>query len=109
VNLDAVVEDEGTDGVSETGSSVCIGRRKVRSNREDGEKKERKERQGRRRTRVELSSRVTSLDVDLGEVTGTGDLNVVLRLEVVSGSNCSLRHDAGTVTRRRAPRNFVFF
>jgi len=46
---------------------------------------------------VELSSIVTDGNVDLGEVAGTGDLDIVLRLDKVRSGDSTFGHDAGTV------------
>lgn len=48
--------------------------------------------------RVELSTVVTGLDTNLGEITQSHDLNVEGRLDEVDGSQSSIRDDSGVVS-----------
>ena len=70
-------ENEGTTGVAVAGSTVG----------------------------VELSTLVASLDVDLGQVTGTSDLKVRRSLEEVGTLDGTVGDEPGTVAALQAPRD----
>lgn len=59
-----------------------------------------------RAVRVELATGITRGDIDLGKVSGAGDLGVMRRNEVVSRVYSAFRHHPCAVTRCRAPRHF---
>lgn len=59
--------------------------------------------------RVEFSSIITFLHVDLSEVTNTSDLDVVLGLDEMHALQSSIRNNTGSVTALRAPCNFLSF
>lgn len=54
---------------------------------------------------IELSSVITLGDVDLGKVTDTSNLNIVLGLDEMHALERSVRDDASSTARLGAPRN----
>lgn len=81
VDLLAIGVDKRTDGVAESSGAV----------------------------RVKLATFVTSLNVDLGEVTSTRDLCVLGGRKVVRALDGAGRHHTSTVARSSAPRHLVLF
>lgn len=54
---------------------------------------------------IELSSIISSLDVDLGKVTSTSDLDVVLCFDKVNPLECAVGNEARSTTGLEAPRD----
>lgn len=74
-------EDHTTDGITGTGGTV----------------------------RVQLATFVSGLDVELGQVTLSGDLDKGGRLEEVSTLDGTVGNQSGTVSRLHAPSNLALF
>lgn len=58
-------------------------------------------------SRVELTSSIAILDVDLGLVDKTGDHGVIGRIEDLETLEGTVEHDTGTMALFRAPSNLL--
>ncbi len=56
--------------------------------------------------RIQLSSRVTLGNVELGQVTDTSDLDVIRSLYEVRALDGSIRNEAGAIAALETPRDF---
>ena len=59
--------------------------------------------------RVKFTTRITAFDANLGEVTDTGYLDVVRRLQEVRGLESSFGHEASAAARSRTVRDDNLF
>jgi hypothetical protein len=57
--------------------------------------------------RVELSSIIARGDINLGKVTNTRNLNVILGLHEMNALECSVRNHSSTTSRLGAPRDLL--
>jgi len=57
--------------------------------------------------RVEFTTLITRLNVDLGEITGTGDLDVITGTDKMNAFEGAIRDDARAPAALGAPSNFL--